>query len=98
SQVAQLHPASPDGRAGGGVPQLHLAGEEGAGEEGAAIRAEGDVTDLVLMRQRLAEGSAGAGVPQPRRLVVAPGEDRAAVGAERRGDHPARMRQGWTDG
>ena len=34
------------------------------------------------MLHGLAERPAGGGVPQPRRLVMAPGEDRLAVGAE----------------
>ena len=54
--------------------------------------------DRARMLQGLAEGPAGGGVPQPRRLVLAPGEDRLAIGAER---HERRQRphaQGRADG
>ena len=49
------------------------------------------------MRQGWADGPAGGGVPEPRRLVPAPGEDRLAVGAERHGGHPGRMRHGLAE-
>ena len=38
------------------------------------------------------------GVPEPRRLVIAPGEDGLAVGAERHGPDRALMHQGLADG
>ena len=50
------------------------------------------------MRQGLADGPAGGGVPQPRRLVPAPGEDRLAVGAERHGMDIAECTSGLAEG
>ena len=40
--------------------------------------------------ERIAEGLAGVGVPQPHRLVVAAGGDAFAVGAERHAEHRVR--------
>ena len=59
-----------------------------------------NATDMhrVRMRQGLADGLAGGGVPEPRRLVPAPGEDGLAVGAERHGPDRARMLQGLAEG
>ena len=50
------------------------------------------------MRQGLAEGLARRRVPEPRRLVIAPGDHGLAVGAERHRLDRALMRQGWTEG
>ena len=54
--------------------------------------------DRGLMRQGRAEGPARRRVPEPRRLVLAPGEHGLAVGAERHGQDRALMRQGEPDG
>ena len=45
--------------------------------DGLAVGAEGHGTDRALVRQGLADGLAGGGVPEPRRLVRAPGERRS---------------------
>ena len=45
--------------------------------DGLAVGAERHGPDPALMRQRLAEGLAGRRVPEPRRLVAAPGERRS---------------------
>ena len=45
-----------------------------------------------------AEGPARRRVPEPRRLVLAPGEHGLAVGAERHRNDRALMRQGWPEG
>ena len=54
--------------------------------------------DRALVRQGRPDGLAGGGVPEPRRLVLAAGEDGLAVGAERHGHDRALVRQGRPDG
>ena len=54
--------------------------------------------DRVLMRHGLADGLPVGGVPEPRRLVVAAGEDGLAVGAERHGPDRVLMHHGLADG
>ncbi len=59
------------------------------------------VTALGVAGERLADGLAGVGVPQPHRVVVAAGDDAVAVGAERHAGHRVRCarsaagRSGW---
>ena len=46
----------------------------------------------------MAEGLARRRVPQPRRLVMAPGQHGLAVGAEGHGPDPVRMSHGAAEG
>ena len=48
----------------------------------------------ILMHEGLTDGTMGGGVPEPRRLVLAPGEDGPAVGTERHGHDLALMWKG----
>ena len=46
-------------------------------------------TSVLVWPSSVADGLAGGGVPEPRRPVVAAGDEALAVGAERHGDRPS---------
>ena len=67
-----------DRAAGGGVPQPGRP-VPAAGQDGAAVGAEGHAVDEVLVLHRPADRPAGRGVPEPCRVVLAAGEDGSNV-------------------
>ena len=85
---------SPDAR--GDVPEMGgvlLA----AGEDGAAVGAEGDEPDLALVPEGRPDRPAGGLVPELGRAVVAAGQDGAAVGADGQGAEAAVVPQRGRD-